>query len=80
MVMMDFPSDESLVPPKTREQNELWSNRFGVEGFPTIVLADAKARPYGMLGYAPGGPPAFLTELNKPKKSARSAMKIWPKP
>jgi thioredoxin-related protein len=65
LVEMDFPQDESLVPPKTREQNELWSDRFGVQGFPTIVLADAQGRPYGSLGYLEGGPPAFLDELDK---------------
>jgi thioredoxin-related protein len=63
LVEMDFPSDESLVPPKTREQNELWQERFGIQGFPTLVLTDSQGRPYGSVGYVPGGPPAFLAEL-----------------
>lgn len=65
LVEMDFPQDESLVPAKTREQNETWSNRFGVQGFPTIVLTDSQGRPYGSLGYVEGGPSAFLAELDK---------------
>ncbi len=76
MVVMDFPSDETLVPPKTREQNEIWSNRFGVQGFPTIVLADAQARPYGTLGYTPGGPKAFLAELDQAQKIRQSRDEI----
>jgi thioredoxin-related protein len=72
LVEMDFPSDESIVPPKTREQNEVWSNRFGIEGFPTIVLTDSQGRPYGSLGYVPGGPPAFLAQLDKIRKVRES--------
>ncbi len=72
LVEMDFPSDESIVPPKTREQNETWSNRFGIEGFPTIVLTDAQGRPYGSLGYVEGGPPAFLAQLDKVAKVRES--------
>ncbi len=79
MVEMDFPQDESLVPPKTREQNEIWSNRFGIEGFPTIVLTDAKARPYGTLGYTPGGPKAFLAELGEAQKVRQARDEILAK-
>lgn len=72
LVELDFPNDESLVPPKTREQNEIWMNRFGIQGFPTIVLTDAQGRPYGSLGYTEGGPPAFLAELDKITKVRES--------
>ena len=79
MVVMDFPQDETLVPPKTREQNAIWSTRFGIEGFPTIILADAKARPYGMLGYTPGGPKAFLAELGETQKVRQARDEILAK-
>lgn len=65
LVEMDFPQDETLVSPKTREQNETWSSRFGVQGFPTIVLTDSQGRPYGSLGYLEGGPEPFLAELDR---------------
>src|SRR5690606_18544196 len=68
LVEMDFPQDESIVPAKTREQNQEWSNRFGIEGFPTVILTDSEGRPYGSLGYVQGGPPAFLGELDKIQK------------
>ncbi len=65
LVEMDFPQNEKLVSPETRKQNQEWGNRLGIEGYPTIVLTDAKGRPYGSLGYVQGGPPAFLSQLNK---------------
>jgi len=68
-VEMDFPQNQDIIPPKTRKQNEKWSDRFGIEGFPTIVLTDENGRPYGSLGYVPGGPEAFLAELEKTQKS-----------
>ena len=69
LVEMDFPQDQSIVPPETRAQNEVWMNKFGIEGFPTLVLTDSKGRPYGSVGYVPGGPEAFLGELTKTQKS-----------
>ena len=45
------------------KQNEEWSNRFGIEGFPTIVLADANEKPYAFTGLREEPPEAYLSHL-----------------
>ena len=69
LVEMDFPQDKSIIPPEIQKQNEAWSQKLSIEGFPTVVLADQEGRPFGKMGYMPGGPPAFLAELDKSQKS-----------
>ncbi len=61
-VKLDFPRKTSL-PPDLKKQNQEWLDKFGVQGFPTIILADAKGRPYAKTGYQAGGPEAYLKHL-----------------
>lgn len=68
-VEMDFPNDKSRISKEIQAQNEKWGDKFGIQGFPTVVLTDAEGRPYGSLGYVEGGPKPFLSELNKVQKA-----------
>lgn len=63
LVELDFPQDQSKITDEERKQNEKLAELYGVEGYPTIVLADAKGRPYGKTGYEPGGPEAYVEHL-----------------
>lgn len=65
LVELDFPADESKISAETREQNEKWQQKLGVEGFPTIYLTDAHGRPYAMTGYREGGVQPYLEHLAK---------------
>lgn len=65
LVEIDFPQDEKKIDDKTREQNEKLQARYGVEGYPTIVLADADGRPYAFTGYREGGPEAYVKHLGE---------------
>ena len=69
LLMIDFPRKKSL-PDAEKAQNEKLSNQFKIEGFPTIVVLNPDGSKAGELGYTPGGPAAFLAELQKqaPKK------------
>lgn len=71
LVKLDFPQNQQLVPVRLMEKNREWMQRLGVDGFPTIVLLDSQARPFGFLGYTAGGPPAFL-ELLQQRLSAKA--------
>jgi protein disulfide-isomerase len=64
----DFPRAKPLSD-ETRHQNEELAQRFGIEGFPTIVVLNGDGKPVGMLGYVAGGPTAFIEELKKIPKS-----------
>ncbi|MEM6853789.1 MAG: thioredoxin family protein [Planctomycetota bacterium] len=66
LVKLDFPSNipqsETLV-----NQNNALASKYNIEGYPTIVLADAAGKPYAMTGYRPGGAESYLAHLDELK-------------
>jgi thioredoxin-related protein len=73
LVELDFPKDKTKVSDEVRAQNEMLSEKYGVEGFPTILLTDASGRPYASTGYQKGGPEKYVAHLNvlREKRTAR---------
>jgi len=69
LVEIDFPQAEGKIDAATRERNEALGEKYGVEGFPTIILSDAAGRPYAKTGYQPGGAEAYLSHLGGLKKA-----------
>lgn len=64
LVKFDYPR-EIEQSDALRQQNSEWAEKYGIAGYPTIVLADAQLRPYGITGYQPGGVDAFVATLDK---------------
>jgi thioredoxin-related protein len=64
LVTIDFPEDESKVDDKTRAQNEELSEKYHIDGYPTILLADAAGRPYAFTGYMKGGAEKYVAHLD----------------
>ena len=62
LLEIDFPRRTPL-PPAQQAANETLRQKFGVEGFPTILLMSPSGQVVGQLGYRPGGAAAFLAEL-----------------
>ncbi len=75
LVELDYPKDETKVTPEIKAQNEKLSEQFAVQGFPTIILADAAGRPYAKTGYQEGGPEKYVAHLAtlRETKTARDA-------
>ena len=73
LVELDFPKDKDKLSAEVKTQNDELNEKYGVQGFPTILLTDAKGRPYASTGYQPGGPEAYVTHLNelRAKKAER---------
>ncbi len=67
LVEIDFPQKSKLSPELTA-QNEMLQEKFAVQGFPTIILADESGRPYATTGYEAGGPKAYLPMLDEKRK------------
>lgn len=64
LVVVDSPRGDDVLDAATRARNEALRERFAVNSWPTIFLADAEARPYARTkDYAPGGPKAWLETL-----------------
>lgn len=73
LVELDFPKDKTKVSDEVRAQNEELGKKYGIQGYPTILLTDAEGRPYGTTGYQKGGPEKYVAHLNemRTKKTAR---------
>ncbi len=68
LVRLDFPESKPQ-PAEEKKQNEALSDKFGVQGFPTLLLLSAAEKTlFVQSGYAPGGPKAFLAKLAAAKK------------
>lgn len=65
LVELDFPQDDSKLKAETKKQNEELSEKFGVEGYPTILLLDSEGRPYASTGYKPGGAETYVKHLDE---------------
>lgn len=64
LVKLDFPRQKPQ-PAEVRRANARWRDHYQVEGFPTIILADAQGRPYAQTGYQAGGAEAYVEHLTQ---------------
>jgi len=62
LVELDFPKQKPQ-PPEVRTQNRMLAQRFKIQGYPTVIVLDANGTPVGRLGYQPGGPQPFVSQL-----------------
>lgn len=67
LLEVDFPRQKKLNA-SMQQQNEELAQHYQVEGFPTIVVLNGDGLKVGELGYMPGGPEAFIAELEKIRK------------
>jgi protein disulfide-isomerase len=67
LVEMDFPRRKQLSDI-VRQQNLEKAEQYQVMGFPTIIVLSGDGQKVGELGYTPGGPKAFIAELEKLRK------------
>ncbi len=61
-VTVDFPHSFNLSSKQARQNEEL-AAKYGVHGYPTIVLLDPEERPIGVTGYQPGGAKSYVQHL-----------------
>jgi thioredoxin-related protein len=67
LMTVDFPQTK-VQSDALKAQNDKLQDKYHVEGYPTIVVLNAAGKQVGQLGYQPGGPAAFIAELEKLKK------------
>ena len=68
-VEVDFPRRKEQSK-ELKKANEALQEKYSIEGYPTIIVLDGEGKKVGKLGYMPGGPKAFIGELEKIKKKA----------
>lgn len=69
LLELDFPYYKSQSSD-VKQQNADLARTYGIRGYPTVIILNSKGQRIGQLGYMPGGPSAFLTELERICKSA----------
>jgi thioredoxin-related protein len=67
-VEIDFPAKKKQTP-ELKKANDALQKKYGIEGYPTIIVLNGEGKQVGKLGYMKGGPKAFIAELEKLKKS-----------
>lgn len=63
-VKLDFPR-KAVLSEALRAQNETLARYYGVEGFPTVVLAGTDGREIARTGYRNGGAAAYVKHLEE---------------
>ncbi|MEO8044011.1 MAG: thioredoxin family protein [Spartobacteria bacterium] len=53
LLEVDFPRRKSL-PDEQRAANTALAQKYGIEGFPTVIVLDPSAEPLGQFGYVQG--------------------------
>lgn len=62
-VLIDFPRDKSAQSQALQEQNAELAQRYGIQGYPTVILADSQGDTYAKTGYRQGGGAAYLEHI-----------------
>ena len=69
LVEVDFPRKKKLSAEQ-KKANDALQQKYKIEGYPTIIVLNGEGKKIGKLGYMPGGPKAFIAELEKVKPKA----------
>ena len=58
----DYPMRKKQ-PEETRKQNKELADRYGIKGFPTVLLLDAAGKVRAQTGYRRGGAEAYIEHI-----------------
>jgi protein disulfide-isomerase len=64
LVEVDFPRGKKQSDA-LKAQNEALAEKYGIRGFPTIVLLSPEGKLIGKTGYRPGGAEAYVEHLKE---------------
>lgn len=62
LVMLDFPRSIEQSA-ETQSYNRNLAQKYGIQGFPTILIFDGDGKLVGQTGYLPGGPEKYIENI-----------------
>lgn len=62
LFLADFPRRKPQ-PDGVASQNKKLAETYGVEGYPTVLILDAKGKELARTGYQPGGPAKYVQHV-----------------
>lgn len=81
-VNLDFPRNPpAIAKVQDSARNTKIQQLYEIDSYPSIVLADAKGRPYSVdsSGYRPGGVPSYLAQLQQFHQLGRQHEQVFSK-
>ena len=70
LVKLDYPNDKSHQTAAEIAQNREMQKQYSISGFPTVILADAKGRPYAQwVGFGGESPEDYIKKIVEKKKT-----------
>jgi protein disulfide-isomerase len=66
-VEVDFPSKKKLSAEQ-QKTNDALAKKYGIQGYPTLIILDGDGKKVGEMGYVKGGPKAFIAAFEKATK------------
>lgn len=64
LLKLEFPED-NMMPREEAAQKNFLREAYRVRGYPTVVLAEADGRPFGMNGYQPLPPAEYAAQIRR---------------
>jgi protein disulfide-isomerase len=62
LVELDFPREKKLSPALIAQNNSL-AEKYGIRGYPTVIILNSRGKEIDSLGYQEGGPQPFIERL-----------------
>ena len=62
--LADFPRSKK-IPPAQKAQNDQLARKYRIQGFPTVLLVNAKGDVIARTGYRRGGPAKYVQHLKQ---------------
>ena len=63
-VLVDFPRNKKQTGEQ-KQQNRDLATKYGIQGYPTIIILDPDGEPVSMTGYLQGGSKNYVQHLNE---------------
>lgn len=64
LVEVDFPHGKQQTE-ELKKANQKLQQKYGIEGYPTLIVLNGEGTKIAESGYVQGGPKAFITDLEK---------------
>ena len=75
LVALDYPrSDEAKAKVPNPERNAELAKKYGIRGYPTVLMMTADGYVFGQTGYQQGGPEAYVEHMGELRSEGRPVL------